>query len=205
MSKKIMSKEVFDQIKAEYGNDFAMTEFRKSLDEVKQFETSYKKKKIKFETGLKKPKTGQAARNQRRKKKKEGKNSWNKNLKEFAKSLNNKNIPSEIWFKKLFQEHLIETKGDKYNKTFYGMYIPDIINKANRYIIEIDGSIHLKPDQIEKDKKKDLFYESKGYRVFRVVHLDYMSYIRVIDEILKIKKMTPSKKYLDFVKLYIIK
>lgn len=207
-----MSKEVFDQIVKEYGNDFAMTEFRKSIAEVSQYENKIKRQStlkwireekktrssentdlVKEKRKSKKLKSKKAKRNKNKKK-------WESTIESFAKSLQNKTIKSETWFKSLYIEHGIETSEDKYNTVFFKTYIPDIVNKKHKYIIEIDGSIHSTESQIEKDKKKDKFYSSKGYTVFRIKYLDVLNYIECIDKLIKMKRITPTDEYIRFVK-----
>lgn len=116
----------------------------------------------------------------------ERKDKWNNRLKEMAHELNKNEPASEKWFKDLFDAHY-SLKQDFYNKPFKKRYIPDVLNYKFKYIIEIDGSIHNTPEQIEKDKKKDIFYKRAGFIVFRVKAFSNESYINLIKELIKIR------------------
>jgi very-short-patch-repair endonuclease len=84
-------------------------------------------------------------------------------LKQYAKELN-ANLPnSERWF----LEHYTPHPKDRFNRPF-GPYIPDIINKQYRYIIEIDGSIHDAPQVKLRDVIKTKYYQDNFFKVFRV-------------------------------------
>ena len=79
----------------------------------------------------------------------------------------NKNLPkSEKWFHCNYKYKLPD---DKSNTPLYGKYIPDIVNFRYKYVVEVDGSIHKTPKQMEKDELKNIFYISKGFKVFRVI------------------------------------
>lgn len=111
----------------------------------------------------KQPKS-QKRKNQKRAKKKA-------QLNRFAKRLE-KDLPkSEQWFRALYNPD----KSDRFNLPF-GKYIPDVINKHYKYVIEVDGSIHLTEEQKYKDHLKNKYYESKRYKVFRVVAYNQESY-----------------------------
>ena len=63
------------------------------------------------------------------------------------------------------------------NKQFYGYkflrqypiepYIVDFICREKKIIIEIDGGQHNQPEEIEYDKTRSIFLNSKGYKVIR--------------------------------------
>lgn len=130
----------------------------------------------------------------RPKKAKKRKKKLKSRIQAFAEGLE-KNLPaSEKWFrekyKDVFTRDSISLFNDKYNQVL-GKTIPDVINQGYRYIIEIDGSIHDDPKVKFKDAKKDLFYASKGYRVFRVKAYDNDSYNIAIEAIKKIRESKP--------------
>jgi hypothetical protein len=103
------------------------------------------------------------------------------------------NLPkSEIWFRSKYEKfrdsipiptnantHLGRRREygitDHYNCPFHG-FIPDVVNNKFKYIIEVDGPIHLLPEVIERDKAKQLLYEYHGYKVFRVIAFDEESF-----------------------------
>lgn len=95
----------------------------------------------------------------------------------------NKDLPkSEQWFQKIYSKDL----NDQYNKPFCG-FIPDVINKKYKYIIEIDGSIHLTKKVMAKDKKKDVRYNLSDYKVFRIEAFNDEQAKNVIEQINLIK------------------
>ncbi len=63
------------------------------------------------------------------------------------------------------------------NNQFYGLkfrrqvpignYVADFVCEMHNVIIELDGGQHNKPENIEKDKQRTDFLESKGYKVLR--------------------------------------
>ena len=136
----------------------------------------------------------------KKKTKKKKKKAFKKKLSMYARQLN-KNLPkSEVWFHNIWQE--FRDQNDEYNSPFH-FYIPDVINRTFRYVIEIDGSIHDLPEQIEKDKKKDKYYESMSYIVFRIDAYDEDSIESLMAEVSKIrddlrnKKKNIKKKYVQ--------
>ena len=63
------------------------------------------------------------------------------------------------------------------NNQFYGLkfrrqvpignYVADFVCEIHNVIIELDGGQHNVPENIEKDKQRTDFLESKGYKVLR--------------------------------------
>jgi len=84
-----------------------------------------------------------------------------------GKQLQAAHIPSEEWFKSMLDQTWLGRKYLAFNKPF-GRYIPDVRSKRWKIIIEVDGSVHCLPEQIERDKMKDEYYRSQGYAIFRV-------------------------------------
>ena len=54
-----------------------------------------------------------------------------------------------------------------YRQKPLGSFIVDFYAKDPLFIIEVDGSQHLTPSGIEKDKNRDLYLNSLGFRVLR--------------------------------------
>lgn len=88
-----------------------------------------------------------------------------KRVQKHAKELQLNPPKSDLWFQELWCDN--KDLDDRYNEAF-GHYIPDCINHRYRYIIEIDGSFHMKPEQIQKDIKKNEYYMNRGYDWYRV-------------------------------------
>lgn len=85
--------------------------------------------------------------------------------KKFAESLQNNTPRSETWFYSLYKPY--QSGMDEFN-TVFADRIPDVINKRDKYIIEIDGSIHKLERIKKKDRLKTRRYESLGYTVIRI-------------------------------------
>ncbi len=77
-----------------------------------------------------------------------------------------------------------------YKNTFI---ICDFCISSIKLIIEIDGGYHLKLEQREKDRDRDLFLSEKGYTVFRILNKDVEKYdIHNITN--RFKRVIPKKK-----------
>jgi very-short-patch-repair endonuclease len=53
-----------------------------------------------------------------------------------------------------------------------GPYIVDFICVETALVIELDGSVHAEPQQTEHDRARQLYLESRGYRVIRFLNAD---------------------------------
>lgn len=85
----------------------------------------------------------------------------------FAAKLE-QNLPqSEVWFRKFWESNDLKDQHDQYNAPWCKI-IPDLVNHKFKYVIEIDGKQHNRPEQQRIDSKKDRFYASKKYQVLRV-------------------------------------
>ncbi len=49
-----------------------------------------------------------------------------------------------------------------------GPFIADFVIHEKKLVIEIDGEHHQYPDQIAEDVKRDHWFRSEGYEVFRI-------------------------------------
>lgn len=112
-------------------------------------------------------------------------------LNKFAKKLESKLPRSEKWFRDLWKPfqtiHKLEYYSDRYNQP-EGPYIPDVINQAYKYVIEIDGSIHDFTSVKLKDAKKEWYFLNRGYKVFRIKAYDLKQFEVVRDTILKLRE-----------------
>lgn len=114
---------------------------------------------------------------ERKRRRKIQKQTRKQKLREFAAELN-QNLPkSEQWFQNLYKPYRI--KSDQFNFPFAN-FIPDLINKEFKYIIEIDGSIHNVPEVLERDKIKDKVFRARGFKVFRINHNDKAQFDEVM-------------------------
>jgi 5-methyltetrahydrofolate--homocysteine methyltransferase len=87
-------------------------------------------------------------------------------LKDKAKEMRNRPTEAEkmLW-------NVLSDKGiDNYKfrrQHIIGEYIVDFVCLEKRLVIEVDGSIHNQPEQIEHDKQRTEWLESKGFRIVR--------------------------------------
>ena len=87
-------------------------------------------------------------------------------LKVRAKEMRNKPTDAEKMLWNVLSNKGIE--GFKFRRQhIIGEYIVDFVCLEKRLIIEADGSIHNDPEQIEHDKNRTIWLESKGFKVVR--------------------------------------
>lgn len=83
---------------------------------------------------------------------------------------------SDKWFQEEWSRIDMIHEADQYNVPL-GVFIPDCLNVKYKYVIEVDGDIHLRSRQRRRDAQKDRYYKQKGYSVFRVKAFD-MDHLR---------------------------
>lgn len=87
----------------------------------------------------------------------------------YRNNLLNNMTYSELIFKQLLDELGIRYLSQKGFIKGNGFYIVDFyIPKPYKLCIEIDGGYHSLPKQIIKDKNKDRYLISRGFRVLRI-------------------------------------
>jgi very-short-patch-repair endonuclease len=121
-----------------------------------------------------------------------------KKLQDFSKELNKNMAQSEIWFKSLYEKHNLKMEHDLFNKPLKSVYIPDVLNRRFKYVIEIDGSIHRTKSQIETDNKKDIFYSKCNMFVIRIIAYDIKSYIDGMNKLIDYRKTNKTKEFINF-------
>ncbi|MCL6460325.1 MAG: DUF559 domain-containing protein [Flavobacterium micromati] len=95
-------------------------------------------------------------------------------LKENAKEMRNKPTEAEKMLWNVLSNKGIE--GFKFRRQhIIGDYIVDFLCLEKRLIIELDGSIHSLPEQIEHDKERTIWLESKGFKVFRYTNKEVLN------------------------------
>ena len=73
------------------------------------------------------------------------------------------------YFENLYQNNKVLYDHDfkiKCEKGRHGVYRLDF--KIGKIDLEIDGSVHLKADIIEKDKRRTKYLQELGYEVYRI-------------------------------------
>ena len=66
----------------------------------------------------------------------------------------------------------------------FGDYIVDFYCHKARLVIELDGSQHCEPKEIEYDRRRTLFLEEKGLYVLRVSNRDITEQFRAVCEMI---------------------
>jgi cobalamin-dependent methionine synthase I len=87
-------------------------------------------------------------------------------LKERAKEMRNKPTEAEKMLWNVLSNKGIE--GFKFRRQhIIGEYIVDFVCLEKKLVIELDGSIHNLQEQVERDKERTIWLESKGFKVVR--------------------------------------
>jgi very-short-patch-repair endonuclease len=55
-----------------------------------------------------------------------------------------------------------------------GPYVVDFVCLSSRLIVEVDGEIHLQPEQAAYDAERDAYLRSEGFRVIRFLNSDVL-------------------------------
>ena len=67
-----------------------------------------------------------------------------------------------------------------------GPYVADFYAREIRLVVEIDGTTHTSPEQIEYDKRRDDFLRAQDIRVKRYTNLDICStWQAVLEDLIK--------------------
>lgn len=118
------------------------------------------------------------------------KEKWHRKLNEYASRMNRKPPQSEVWFWKEWKAIGMNFRDEIRNAVFAGT-IPDVRSKRFRYIIEIDGSVHAKPEVMENDARKSAKWRKLGYQVFRIMAGDREKLKEVAHKVRKIREECP--------------
>ena len=95
----------------------------------------------------------------------------NKKLKNNAQKLR-KNATEEenlLWYKFL-RKHPVQFR----RQYIIGNYIVDFYCHGAKLVVELDGSQHCEPTEIQYDRKRTAYLESLGLYVLRISNLDVM-------------------------------
>ena len=105
----------------------------------------------------------------------------NKNLTSLSQNLRKNQTKEEnsLWFRFL-KKYPVQFR----RQYVIGDYIVDFFCHKARLIIELDGSGHYEPEQIEKDLERTKYLESQGLLVLRFTNLDiHKKFYSVCEEI----------------------
>jgi len=75
-----------------------------------------------------------------------------------------------------------------------GNYIVDFYCHNAKLAIELDGSQHYEPEEVEKDRLRTAFLQSQGVRVLRFSNLDILRNFRAVCEAIRIACGEPEWK-----------
>ena len=99
-------------------------------------------------------------------------------------------LAKELRKKQTFEEHLLwKNFLSKYKVRFQrqkviGNFIADFYCHKARLVLELDGSQHCEPTDIEYDRRRTAFLEEKGLHVLRISNLDVMREFRGVCEMI---------------------
>lgn len=98
-------------------------------------------------------------------------------LREHADRLKSEMPASEVWFWEQYRNSKLDLESDIPNEPFCG-FIPDVLNRQFKYVIEVQHALHSKPEQIKRDLEKKRAYQKAGFAVFYVWAWREMSFLK---------------------------
>ena len=104
---------------------------------------------------------------------------YNKDNIPLAKSLRKNMTP---WERKLWYEFLKNYPVRFQRQKAIGNYIVDFYCHRAKLVVELDGSQHYTPEEVEKDARRTRYLESLGLQVLRFSNLDVLRRFRVVCE-----------------------
>ena len=105
----------------------------------------------------------------------------NKDLKRYAQDLRKNQTKEEslLWYRFLSRHPY------RFRRQYViGNYIADFYCHKAKLVVELDGSQHYDPLEIEKDKKRTLYLESLGLKVLRFTNLEVEREFRNVCEMI---------------------
>ena len=93
----------------------------------------------------------------------------NRNLKQFARELRKNQTKEENLLWHNFLSHYPYRFRRQY---VIGNYIADFYCHKAKLVVELDGSQHYDPQEMEKDRKRTQYLQTQGIRVLRFTNLD---------------------------------
>ena len=103
----------------------------------------------------------------------------NQNLKNFSQALRRNQTQEEnlLWYQFLRRYPL------QFRRQYIiGSYIADFYCHRAKLVIELDGSQHYDPKEVEKDAQRTKYMESLGLKVLRFTNLDILQRFRGVCE-----------------------
>ena len=91
----------------------------------------------------------------------------------------------ETWAEKKLRK-MLDKKKIRYQQHRYieGMEVDFLL--PGRIVVEVDGYVHLKPEVVKKDRRKEFILQAHGYNLIRFTNLDVLynarNCVKVINE-----------------------
>jgi very-short-patch-repair endonuclease len=85
---------------------------------------------------------------------------------------------------KLWYQFLCRCQPRFHRQYVIGSYIADFYCHKARLVVELDGSQHRSPEEIEYDQKRTQFLQSQGLTVLRMSNLDVMRQFEAVCEVI---------------------
>ena len=103
----------------------------------------------------------------------------NKNLRRYAQDLRKKQTKEES----LLCYQFLSRYPLRFRRQYViGNYIADFYCHKAKLVVELDGSQHYDPSEMEYDNKRTAYLESQGLRVLRFTNLDILREFRSVCE-----------------------
>ena len=113
----------------------------------------------------------------------------NRHLKKYAQELRKNQTKEEglLWYQ------FLSRYPSRFRRQYIiGNYIADFYCHKAKLVIELDGSQHYSPEEMERDRKRTEYLESLGLKVLRFTNTDiqkrFRSVCEIIDRIVKERK-----------------
>lgn len=87
------------------------------------------------------------------------------------------------WMEQVFEEWLKENfipyEDEVYSKDELNgtSYFIDFLIRGKNIIVELDGNHHQKPEMVVRDKKRDEFHSTLGFKTFRISHVNFKTFV----------------------------
>jgi hypothetical protein len=121
-------------------------------------------------------------------------NKKNEVMKKLQNDINEVLEQNRNWFINLYQKHY-SIKSDVFNQAFKNRAVPDVQNKQFKYVIFV-----IKSTYTEVKPKTLKYYNSIGYKVYKVVARDVASYTNLIQDLFTLRGhySHPKQEFRDY-------
>ena len=95
----------------------------------------------------------------------------------------------ETWAERKFRL-LLDKKGIGYKQHYRILGMEVDFSFVENIVVEVDGYVHLKPEVVQKDQRKNKLLRNRGYKVIRFTNLDILYDVRGCLKILEQARST---------------